>query len=266
MTKLIAEIGWNHMGDMSLAEEMIRQASLSGASIAKFQSWNYDRLKPGPWDNDGRREIYQKAVLTPEKHNLLQSLCLKHNIEFMSSAFSVEDAEFLKSINCDKIKIPSFEIANISLLKFVASRFGHIFISTGTATFQEIQNALDILNGASFTLFHCVSTYPCSPGQVNLSRMSYFKYMHSDVGFSDHTPGVEVSKIAVTLNATYIEKHFTINHDLPGRDNKFAILPHELKDLFEFVSIYKDAIVPLGLDFQSSELETRQLYRGRFSS
>ena len=254
------------MGDMSLAEKMIEQASLSGASIAKFQSWNYNRLKPGPWDNDGRREIYQKAVLTPEKHNILQTLCDRYHIEFMSSAFSVEDAKFLKSINCTKIKIPSFEIANIPLLNFVASSFDHIFISTGTATFKEVQDAINILKGTYFTLFHCVSTYPCPPAQVNLSRMAYFKYMHSNVGFSDHTPGVEVSKVAVTLGSTYIEKHFTIDHDLPGRDNKFAILPNQLKELSDFISIYSQALLPLGLDYQDSESETRNLYRGRFAA
>ena len=165
-----------------------------------------------------------------------------------------------------KVKIPSFEIANTSLLKFVSRSFNHIFVSTGTATFQEIQNALEILKGASFTLFHCVSTYPCLPAQINLSRMSYFKYMHSDVGFSDHTPGVEVSKIAVTLNSTYIEKHFTIDHGLPGRDNKFAILPSQLKELSDFIDIYSQVFLPLGLDFQESELETRNLYRGRFAA
>lgn len=266
VTKLIAEIGWNHMGNMALAEEMIHQASSSGASIAKFQSWSYSRLKPGPWDHDGRREIYQQAELTPEKHNILKSLCAKYNIEFMSSAFSLEDAQFLKSIDCHKIKIPSFEIANSALLSFASSNFSHIFISTGTATFDEIQQATKLLSGSNFTLFHCVSTYPCLPSAINLSRLSYFKNLHHDVGFSDHTEGVEVSKIAVTMGASYIEKHFTTDHKLPGRDNKFAILPNELQELSSFVRIYGQSTIPHGLDFQPSELESRNLYRGRFAA
>ena len=266
MTKLIAEIGWNHMGDMSLAEEMIQSASSSGASIAKFQSWNYQRLKPGPWDHDGRREIYEKAVLTPEKHQTLLTLCNKYNIEFMSSAFSLEDAKYLKSIGCHKIKIPSFEVANLSLLSYAAENFMHIFISTGTATFDEVKSAISLLSGSSFTLFHCVSTYPCLPSSINLSRLNYFKHLHSDIGFSDHTQGVEVSKIAVTMRASYIEKHFTVDHALPGRDNKFAILPADLQDLSTFISIYNDSMIPHGLNFQESELETRNLYRGRFAA
>ena len=207
MTKLIAEIGWNHMGDMSLAEEMIQSASSSGASIAKFQSWNYQRLKPGPWDHDGRREIYEKAVLTPEKHQTLLTLCNKYNIEFMSSAFSLEDAKYLKSIGCHKIKIPSFEVANSSLLSYAAENFMHIFISTGTATFDEVKSAISTLSDSSFTLFHCVSTYP--PSFLRSSGFN-FNYLHSDIGFSDHTQGVEVSKFAVTMGVSLTLKSISL--------------------------------------------------------
>ena len=89
-TKLIAEIGWNHMGDMRIAEEMVKEAAESGAFFAKFQTWKVDRLKSGSWDHDGRREIYEKAELTKEKHEFLIESCKRHNIKFLSSAFSVE--------------------------------------------------------------------------------------------------------------------------------------------------------------------------------
>ena len=107
---VIAEIGWNHMGDMELAKDMIKKAKESGASIAKFQTWQVSKLKKGEWDKDGRKEIYIKAELTKEKHELLMKYCAAHEILFMSSAFSIEDAELLRTLKCKHIKIPSFEI------------------------------------------------------------------------------------------------------------------------------------------------------------
>ncbi len=266
MTRLIAEIGWNHMGDMSLAEQMISEASRSGADYAKFQTWNVNRLKAGPWDTDGRKEIYEQACLSLDDHKLLQDLCVKHKIEFLSSAFSVEDASLLQKIGCEKVKIPSFEIANYDLLSYCGDNFSHIFISTGTATYSEIEKACSILESSNhFTMFHCVSTYPCDPEISNLTRINYLKNLHPDIGYSDHTFGVEVSKVAVSFNISHIEKHFTIDHELPGRDNKFAILPREMKELSNFISIFNQSMIPHGIDYQISESETRSLYRGRFS-
>ena len=118
MADVIAEIGWNHMGNMELAKEMVYQAATSGADIAKFQTWNVKRLTTGEWDKDGRRDIYLKAELTKDKHEYLIKLCEDLSISFMSSAFSVQDAELLKELDCNSIKIPSFEVNNIELLEF----------------------------------------------------------------------------------------------------------------------------------------------------
>ena len=112
MTKLIAEIGWNHMGDMKLAKEMILAAKESGCDFAKFQTWSVDRLKPGVWDTDGRREIYEKAELDLDKHIELKQYCDEVGIQFMSSVFSIEDAKLLKQVVTDYVKIPSFESRN----------------------------------------------------------------------------------------------------------------------------------------------------------
>lgn len=112
-TQIIAEIGWNHMGDMNLAKKMINLASESGCKFAKFQTWSVDRLKKGSWDFDGRRQIYENAELTIEQHILLKNYCKSKGIAFLSSAFSLKDAELLKEIGCKEIKIPSFECTNI---------------------------------------------------------------------------------------------------------------------------------------------------------
>ena len=108
MTKLIAEIGWNHMGDMKLAKEMISAAKESGADFAKFQTWSVDRLKPGVWDTDGRKEIYEKAELDLDKHLELKEYCGNNDIGFMSSVFSEKDAKLLNKVVTDYVKIPSF--------------------------------------------------------------------------------------------------------------------------------------------------------------
>ena len=123
---IIAEIGWNHMGDMALAEKMIVKAKESGCKIAKFQTWNVSRLKDGEWDNDGRREIYNNAELSIEDHYFLKETCLKNSIQFLSSAFSIKDAELLKKINCKSVKIPSFEVSNkiyLYIVKIIFKRF-----------------------------------------------------------------------------------------------------------------------------------------------
>ena len=104
MIEIIAEIGWNHGGNMDLAKEMIKAASESGASYAKFQSWSEKRLVSGVWDEDGRREIYKKAELDEKKHIDLIEYCNENNIEFLSSAFSIPDAELLSKVNVKKVK------------------------------------------------------------------------------------------------------------------------------------------------------------------
>ena len=116
--EVIAEIGWNHLGDMDLAKKMIESASKNGASYAKFQSWSVKRLKPGSWDSDGRRQIYEKAELTESKHIELINPCKKFNIEFLSSVFSINDAKMLKKLNCKAVKIPSFESRNAELISY----------------------------------------------------------------------------------------------------------------------------------------------------
>ena len=120
-TKIISEIGWNHMGDMNLAKEMISASKENGADMVKLQTWSVDRLSPGPWDTDGRREIYEKAELSLEQHLELYEYSDKLCIPFFSSVFSVEDAYLLSKVQTDRVKISSFESRNPTLLLFCNS-------------------------------------------------------------------------------------------------------------------------------------------------
>jgi sialic acid synthase SpsE len=264
MIKVIAEIGWNHCGDMNLAKEMILAAKESGATYAKFQSWSVSRLKPGAWDDDGRREIYEKAELTKERHIELINYCDEVGIKFMSSVFSIKDAELLVELGVEDVKIPSFESRNHELIRYCDNNFKRVFMSTGTSTFDEIRDSVKHIWNSEFYLLHCVSTYPCNPSMANLPKMEMLKLLAHNIGYSDHIQGVESAKIAIGRGAVVVEKHFTTNNELPGRDNKFAILPYQMKDLTDYIKMIEEMMVSHGSDFQQSEMDSRNNYTGRF--
>ena len=197
MTKLIAEIGWNHMGDMVLAKDMITAAKESGCDFAKFQTWSVDRLKSGVWDTDGRREIYEKAELDLDKHLDLKNYCDEIGIGFMSSVFSIKDAELLKNVVTDYVKIPSFESRNTELINYCSKNFDKLLISTGTSTWSEIKESVKDMDYNRYSLLHCVSSYPCNFDIVNLPRIHDLKSLSNSVGFSDHTQGIEASVLSL---------------------------------------------------------------------
>lgn len=269
MTELIAEIGWNHMGDLDIAESMIRAASESGATYAKFQSWSVERLKNGSWDEDGRRQIYENAELSVDKHKFLINLCEKYNIAFLSSAFSIPDAQLLVNLDVEKVKIPSFEATNRPLVEFCIKHFKKIFISTGTLDEHELNELSQLVSSVDNTqivVMHCVSSYPCPLASANLPRIELLKTLFANVGYSDHVQGITASVYSLAYAPQAIEKHFTVDHDLPGRDNKFAVLPHELHQLYTHIDNSSLAYTSHGIGYQECELDSRTNYRGRFNN
>ena len=262
---LIAEIGWNHFGDIELAKKMIDAAKLAGADFAKFQTWSVSRLKSGVWDNDGRREIYEKAELSKEDHICLINHCKEKEINFLSSVFSIEDAKILLELKVKDVKIPSFESRNHDLISFCDDNFDRIFMSTGTSKFDEIKNSIEFFKKSIFYLLHCVSMYPCDYSNANIPKMKKLMKIHDNVGYSDHIQGSESAKIAISEGAKVIEKHFTLDNDLPGRDNKFANLPSQFKDISDFLIKYNDMLIGHGEDYQAGEKDSRLNYTGRFN-
>lgn len=263
--KIIAEIGWNHMGDMELAKQMIDAAKESGADFAKFQSWSVRRLKPGEWDEDGRRQIYEKAELTPERHEELIDYCKRVGIGFLTSVCSLPDAELVASYGLKTVKVPSLDCRNLELIQFCLNHFEEVIVSTGTSTLEEVK-ALVVLEGAEerLILMHCVSSYPCLPENANLPKIGVLKGLHSRVGYSDHTQGVLCSVLALEYEPLFLEKHFTTDKELPGRDNQFAILPQELAALRKAVDTRELAMKAHGEDFLPIEEAARKNYSGRF--
>ena len=271
MVEIIAEIGWNHMGDMDLAKKMIEAAADSGADYAKFQTFNIDNLKEGPWDEDGRREIYEKAQLSLEQHLELKDFCDYVGIIFMSSAFTVGDAELLAQVSTKCIKIPSIETSNTKLLRYCSRNFDKIFMSTGATKLDEVNLAAANFVPEKLVLLHCVSSYPCPLEKVNLPRIMALKSTFSRVfsnsfGYSDHAEGIYAAVAALDYNIDVIEKHFTIDRNLPGRDNKFAILPEELRELKYHIKAKDLANIDRGSNlYQDCEMDARTIYSGRWS-
>jgi len=265
MIKVIAEIGWNHCGDIELAKKFIVSAKKNGADYAKFQTWSTSRLKNGSWDNDGRREIYEKAELSKKDHLELINCCQENNINFLSSVFSIPDAELLKDLNCSIVKIPSFESRNKELISFCDDNFNELIMSCGTSTFEEIKESVSLIKKSKLFLMHCVSVYPGEYFEANIPKMIKLKSLCDNVGLSDHIEGVESSKVAIGEGAVIIEKHFTIDKTLPGRDNKFAILPPQLKDLTDYIRNRDLMLQDLGAGYNNKEEDSRTNYTGRFN-
>mgnify|MGYP001186676652 CR=1 FL=1 len=263
--EIIAEIGWNHMGNMVLAKKMILQAKKSGADTCKFQTWSEKNLKPGPWDKDGRREIYKKAELTLEKHILLKKYCKKVGVKFLSSVFSLKDLQLLHKAKVKEIKIPSHEIYNIQLIKEASKKFNKVYVSAGASNWNEIIKIKKTIKKRNLILMHCVSSYPCYIDRINLLKLNKLKKLFFNVGYSGHLSGIDDAVAAICSGAKVVEKHFTINNNLPGRDNKFAILPAELKKLSQFRDNYEKMIIDRGLNLQNCEKDIYRKYRGRWS-
>jgi sialic acid synthase SpsE len=139
-------------------------------------------------------------------------------------------------------------------------------MSTGTSTIEEIESSLYIesVTTENLVLMHCVSSYPCKPSMANLIKMWTLMDIWPSVGYSDHIEGVESAKVAIGEGAVVIEKHFTIDNELPGRDNKFAILPHQLKDLSDYIKMREEMFTHQD-EVQQSELDSRKHYTGRFN-
>jgi|MDSX01.1.fsa_nt_gb N,N'-diacetyllegionaminate synthase len=264
--EIIAEIGWNHMGDSSLAKEMIEAAKTSGADIVKFQYWNPTYLKDGPWDKDGRREIYNKAALNEEKVLELKELSENASCKFLISVFGTIGAKTISELGIKNIKIPSHETTNKKLIEYCSTHFDFIYFSAGASKSKDVSDACSILkNGnAEFNLMHCVSSYPVSDDNANLNRINWLKTLHDYVGYSDHTQSTLIPALAVINGATVVEKHFTIDKDLPGRDNKFALDHNEFAIMSKNIYDASKSIIDRGIEFQDIERDTVENYRGRW--
>ncbi len=264
-TKIIAEIGWNHMGNMKLAKRMIEEAAKAGADYCKFQTWSTQNLKKGPWDKDGRIKIYKKAELRLDNYKFLINICKKNKVKFLTSVFNIDDLVMLKKLNFNEIKIPSHEVYNMNLIKKASKLYKKVIISVGACKWSEFTDIIKKINIKNVIFMHCVSSYPLQRENVNFPKFFTMKKKLKDIGYSGHLPGVDDAIFAIANDAKYVEKHFTIDRKLPGRDNKFAILPKDLKLITEFRDTVAYMNLNKGLDVQKCEIDIYKRYRGRWS-
>ncbi len=250
---IIAEAGVNHNGDIQLAKKLIDVAVDAGVDYVKFQTFKADKLvsreaKKASYQNknindgdDSQYNMLKKLELSHENHLELINYCSERNIQFFSTAFDVEGVNYLNDLGLSFFKIPSGEITNYPYLKAVALCGKPVIMSTGMCSEIEIKEAVDVLikfglKKDAISILHCNTEYPTPMKDVNLKAMLAIKQKFEvQVGYSDHTLGIEVPIAAVALGATIIEKHFTLDRNLPGPDHVASLEPNELKAMVEAI-------------------------------
>ena len=256
-TLIIAEAGVNHNGDPDLALQLIRTAAEIGADIVKFQTFTpkniatkaaakakYQEKNEG--NSVSQLEMLQRLHLAETAYPALMNECAERGIEFLSSPFDLDGIDFLSGLGIKRWKIPSGEITNYPYLKKIAACPGQIILSTGMATLPEIEAAINTLSGGSnrdLILLHCNTEYPTPFPDVNLRAIETLRRTFGvPVGYSDHTEGIEIAIAAVALGATVIEKHFTLDRNLPGPDHKASIEPNEFSRMVQSIRNIEDAL------------------------
>ena len=252
MIRIIAEAGVNHNGSLEMAKRLVDAAAEAGADYVKFQTFKAENLVTGNASkaeyqkkNTGESDESQLAMLrklelSESDHRELKDYCQKKGIKFLSTPFDLESIEFLHSLGLDLWKIPSGEITNYPYLRKIAGYNEEVVMSTGMCCPKDVEAALQALaeNGQDIgkvTLLHCNTQYPTPMCDVNLLAMNSLRKYVGNVGFSDHTAGIEVPVAAAALGASVIEKHFTLSRDLPGPDHKASLEPDELKAMIRAI-------------------------------
>jgi N,N'-diacetyllegionaminate synthase len=275
---IIAEAGVNHNGSIELAKKLIDVAVEAGADAVKFQTFKADKLvskraqkadyqKQTTSVEETQYEMIKKLELDENAHRVLISYCSKKQIMFLSTPFDHDSIDMLNDFEMPIFKIPSGEITNLPYLRHVSSLGKEVILSTGMADLGEIEDALDVLMSSGLpkekiTVLHATTEYPCPFDEVNLNAMQTIrKAFGVDVGYSDHTRGIEVPIAAVAMGASVIEKHFTLDRSMEGPDHKASLEPQELK---EMVIGIRNVVQALGNGIKKSsrsELKNMQVAR-----
>ena len=257
---VIAEAGVNHNGSLELAKELVRKAVDAGVDYIKFQTFKaekcvsknakkaeYQAVNTGD-SKESQLDMVKKLELSQSDHFELVELCKALNIKFFSTAFDLDSIDFLHSLNIGLWKIPSGEITNYPYLKKIASFHEPVVLSTGMCELSDIEAAIKVLTEeglkkTQITVLHCNTEYPTPYQDVNLKAMHEIRDKFGvEVGYSDHTKGIEVPIAAVALGATVIEKHFTLDRNMEGPDHKASLEPNELKQMVSSIRNIEKAL------------------------
>lgn len=258
-TFIIAEAGVNHNGSLILAKKLIDSAVLAGADAVKFQTFKTEKLvsktahkadyqKRTTDAGESQFEMIKKLELDDSSHRELIEYCKAKNILFLSTPFDHESIDLLNRFGMEIFKIPSGEITNLPYLRHIGSLDRNIILSTGMADLGEIEDALDVLitSGTSkekITVLHATTEYPCPMDEVNLRSMKTIAAAFGvNVGYSDHTVGIEIPIAAVAMGAVVIEKHLTLDRNMEGPDHKASLEPDELTAMIRAIRNIEKAL------------------------
>jgi N,N'-diacetyllegionaminate synthase len=277
---IIAEAGVNHNGDINLAKKLIDVAVEAGVDYVKFQTFKSESLvsksaKKADYQientqdsTENQLQMLKKLELSHEQHIELMAYCRQKEISFFSTAFDLDSLVYLKELGLTMVKIPSGEITNLPYLRKAAELFSKVIISTGMSTLEDIEKALNVFLTAGIKreaiyILHCNTEYPTPMKDVNLLAMLSIKNKFNvEIGYSDHTLGIEVPTAAVALGAKMIEKHFTLDRSLPGPDQLASLEPLELKAMVASIRSIELAISGNGMkEPSSSELKNKEIAR-----
>jgi len=271
-TIIIAEAGVNHNGDIILAKKLIDAAKEAGVDYVKFQTFKTelsitkyaekaDYQKDTTEKEESQFEMIKKLELNKEQFVELSNYCNLKKVKFLSTAFDLESIDFLNELEMDFFKIPSGEITNYPYLKKIAQIGLAVVMSTGMADLVEIGQAVEVLleNGLgkhNITILHCNTEYPTPVEDVNLNAMQTIsETFNVKVGYSDHTPGLEIPLAAVARGASIIEKHFTLNRNMSGPDHQASLEPDELKQMVRLIRNVEKAMGDGGKRPSKSEIK-----------
>jgi N-acetylneuraminate synthase len=239
---IVAEIGINHNGDMSICKELIDVAADSGCDAVKFQKRDLDKVytqkfldspRESQWGTT-QREQKSGLEFSKEQYGEISQYCKKKNIEWFASAWDLNSQKFLQQFDCKYNKIASAMIVYEDLLKMVAKEGKHTFISTGMTTYDDIQKAVDIFRkaGCPFELMHTVSTYPMKDEDANLNMIKTLREKFDcNVGYSGHEVGLAVSYAAAALGISSLERHITLDRAMYGSDQSASVEPPGFRQL-----------------------------------
>lgn len=250
---IIAEIGINHNGDMSIAKDLIKVAREAGCDAVKFQKRNIDQVyksdfldssRDSPW---GSTQRDQKTGLefSFEDYKEIDRYCREGKIQWFASAWDVESQKFLRQFDCNFNKVASAMIVHEELLQMIAKEKKHTFISTGMTTYEDIEKAIAIFTEAQcpFELMHTVSTYPMKDEDANLNLIKTLRdKFNCQVGYSGHEVGLAVSYAAAALGITSLERHITLDRAMYGSDQSASVEPNGLRQLVGAVRKIEEAM------------------------
>lgn len=273
---IIAEAGVNHNGSFELAKKMVDAAKEAGVDYVKFQTFNPKKLvskyaekaeyqKETTGSDETQLQMLQKLTLTEDNFLSLHDYCREVGIGFISTPFDLDSITFLETFDMDFWKVPSGEVTNLPYLEAIARTKRKVVMSTGMCDMNEIQDAIEVLekNGTTeIILLHCNTQYPTPYEHVNLKAMNSIKdALHKEVGYSDHTQGIEVPIAAVAMGATVIEKHFTLDKNMEGPDHKASLNPSELQQMVVAIRNIEQAIGNGLKEPSSSEMANKGVAR-----